>query len=51
MGLDGADFFIWIGVEFMPKYGLEVDFMKFGDRTYFLPTTFVFERNYLISLR
>ena len=51
MGLDGAGFFIWIGIEFMSKYGLEVDFMKFGDRTYFLLTTCVFERNYSFSFR
>ena len=41
-----------IGVESMPKDGLEDDFMKFwGDRTRFLLITNAFEKNYPISLR
>ena len=30
VALDGAGFFMSIGVEIMPKYGLEVDCMIFG---------------------
>ena len=30
VALDWAGFFISIGVESMPKYGLEVDFLSFG---------------------
>ena len=34
MALDWAGFFMSLGVESMPKYGLEVDFMKLYDIEY-----------------